>query len=295
MRVLLSVLGVQIEARDTLGEMTDQFRQFRGEFKAFDASGRLLNDTSALMDRSQSSEEIAAQERIRILKIVIQALIKYIIEKVIVPMAKAVANAAIQAGSTAASSAINSQAPGAGNIVGALISSAGSAGVDIAAEVGTDLALAISEVAVQAIAEGLQSIFPDLMTGIFGGGVLEQLLGAPISAALEIPLAMIGALTGGLSGLFAPLAAIVGGLSFDEGGVAHGMGLMPKATIRPERVLSPQQTASFDRLVAWLDRNQGSGGPGSQTIVQIGEGAIQVAGGPEAGRNVASGLMELMS
>ncbi|NOR03702.1 hypothetical protein HGK72_26990 [Mycolicibacterium fortuitum] len=294
-RVLLSVLGVQIEARDTLGEMTDQFRQFRGEFKAFDASGRLLNDTSALMDRSQSSEEIAAQERIRILKIVIQALIKYIIEKVIVPMAKAVANAAIQAGSTAASSAINSQAPGAGNIVGALISSAGSAGVDIAAEVGTDLALAISEVAVQAIAEGLQSIFPDLMTGIFGGGVLEQLLGAPISAALEIPLAMIGALTGGLSGLFAPLAAIVGGLSFDEGGVAHGVGLMPKATIRPERVLSPQQTASFDRLVAWLDRNQGSGGPGSQTIVQIGEGAIQVAGGPEAGRNVASGLMELMS
>ncbi|OMC08559.1 hypothetical protein [Mycolicibacterium fortuitum] len=294
-RVLLSVLGVQIEARDTLGEMTDQFRQFRGEFKAFDASGRLLNDTSALMDRSQSSEEIAAQERIRILKIVIQALIKYIIEKVIVPMAKAVANAAIQAGSTAASSAINSQAPGAGNIVGALISSAGSAGVDIAAEVGTDLALAISEVAVQAIAEGLQSIFPDLMTGIFGGGVLEQLLGAPISAALEIPLAMIGALTGGLSGLFAPLAAIVGGLSFDEGGVAHGVGLMPKATIRPERVLSPQQTASFDRLVAWLDRNQGSGGPGGQTIVQIGEGAIQVAGGPEAGRNVASGLMELMS
>ncbi|QRY48159.1 hypothetical protein JVX93_16065 [Mycolicibacterium boenickei] len=294
-RVLLSVLGVQIEARDTLGEMTDQFRQFRGEFKAFDASGRLLNDTSALMDRSQSSEEIAAQERIRILKIVIEALIKYIIEKVIVPITKAVANAAIQAGASAAGAAVNSQAPGAGGIVSSLISSAGSAGVDIAAEVGTDLALAISSVAIDAIAEGLQSIFPDMVGGIFGGGIIEQLIAAPITAALEIPLAIIGALTGGLTSLFAPLLAIIGGGTFDSGGVAHGVGLMPKATIRPERVLSPQQTASFDRLVEWLDRNQGSGGPGSQTIVQVGEGAIQVAGGPEAGRNVANGLMELMS
>lgn len=294
-RVLLSVLGVQIEARDTLGEMTDQFRQFRGEFKAFDASGRLLNDTSALMDRSQSSEEIAAQERIRILKIVIEALIKYIIEKVIVPITKAVANAAIQAGASAAGAAVNSQAPGAGGIVSSLISSAGSAGVDIAAEVGTDLALAISSVAIDAIAEGLQSLFPDLVGGIFGGGIIEQLIAAPITAALEIPLAIIGALTGGLTSLFAPLLAIIGGGTFDSGGVAHGVGMMPKATIRPERVLSPQQTASFDRLVDWLDRNQGSGGPGSQTIVQVGEGAIQVAGGPEAGRNVAEGLMELMS
>lgn len=293
-RVLLSVLGVQIEARDTLGEMTDQFRQFRGEFKAFDASGRLLNDTSALMDRSQSSEEIAAQERIRILKIVIEALIKYIIEKVIVPITKAVANAAINAGASAAGAAVNSQAPGAGNIVQSLISSAGAAGVDIAAEVGTDLALAISSVAIDAIAEGLQSLFPDLVGGIFGGGIIEQLIAAPITAALEVPLAIIGALTGGLTSLFAPLLAIIGGGTFDSGGVAHGMGMMPKATIRPERVLSPQQTASFDRLVAWLDRNQGSGGPGGQTIVQIGEGAIQVAGGPEAGQNVASGLMELM-
>ncbi|MGC7255707.1 hypothetical protein RBA19_21520, partial [Mycobacteroides abscessus subsp. massiliense] len=89
-RVLLRVLGVEIEARDTLNEMTDEFRQFRGDFEAFDASGRLMNDTSALVDRSSTSEEEAAQERIRILKIVIEALIKYIIEKVIVPIAKAV-------------------------------------------------------------------------------------------------------------------------------------------------------------------------------------------------------------
>lgn len=63
-RVLLAVLGVQIEARDTLNEMTDEFRQFRGDFKTFDAAGRIFNDTSALVDRSQTSEEAAAEERI---------------------------------------------------------------------------------------------------------------------------------------------------------------------------------------------------------------------------------------
>ncbi|MGV0738242.1 hypothetical protein ABQF35_14220 [Mycobacterium syngnathidarum] len=293
-RVLLSVLGVQIEARDTLSEMTDEFRQFRGDFKGFDASGRLMNDTSALTDRSQSSEEIAAQERIRILKIVIQALIKYIIEKVIVPIGKAVANAAINAGASAAGAAINTQAPGAGGIVSSLISSAGAAGVDIVAEVGTDLALAISEVAIDAIAEGLQGLFPDLVTGLFGGGILQQLLVAPIQAALEVPLAMIGALTGGLGALFAPLAAIVGGLSFDDGGVARGVGMMPKATIAPERVLSPTQTALFERMVAALERGQSGGGASSQTFVQVSEGAIQVAGGEDAGRNVRDGLLELI-
>jgi hypothetical protein len=290
-RVLLQVLGVQIEARDTLNEMTDEFRKFRGDFQAFDASGRLLNDTSALMDRSQSSEEIAAQERIRILKIVIQALIKYIIEKVIVPLSKAVANAAINAGASAAGAAVNSQAPGAGSVVSSLISSAGSAGVDIAAEVGTDLALAISEQLINITAESLQSSFPGVMTGIFGGAMMENLIAAPITAALAMPLAMIGALTGGLSGLFAPLAAIVGGASFDNGGVANGVGMMPKATIRPERVLNPEQTALFARMVSALERN-GGGGQSGQTLVQA---QIHVDGGPEAGRRVRDSLLELMS
>jgi hypothetical protein len=42
---------------------------------------------------------------------------------------------------------------------------------------------------------------------------------------------------------------------FDQGGVAHGTGWMPKKTIKPERVLSPQQTQSFDKLVSLLERN----------------------------------------
>jgi hypothetical protein len=49
---------------------------------------------------------------------------------------------------------------------------------------------------------------------------------------------------------------------YDQGGLARGIGVMPKRTIAPERVLSPQQTESFDRLTRVLERNGGtSGGP----------------------------------
>ena len=36
--------------------------------------------------------------------------------------------------------------------------------------------------------------------------------------------------------------------AFDQGGVARGLGFMPKATIKPERVLNPSNTKSFDKL-----------------------------------------------
>lgn len=42
---------------------------------------------------------------------------------------------------------------------------------------------------------------------------------------------------------------------FDSGGVATGKGFMTKNIIRPERVLSPGQTESFDSLVSILDRS----------------------------------------
>jgi phage-related protein len=39
---------------------------------------------------------------------------------------------------------------------------------------------------------------------------------------------------------------------YDQGGVARGTGLLPKGVVEPERVLSPAQTRSFDRLVAHI-------------------------------------------
>ncbi len=41
--------------------------------------------------------------------------------------------------------------------------------------------------------------------------------------------------------------------TFDRGGEAQGIGVLAKNTIRPERVLSPQQTESFNRLVNMLE------------------------------------------
>lgn len=40
---------------------------------------------------------------------------------------------------------------------------------------------------------------------------------------------------------------------FDSGGIARGKGFMPKNTIKPERVLNPQQTMAFDSLIPLLD------------------------------------------
>lgn len=128
--------------------------------------------------------------------------------------------------------------------------------------------------------------------------VLSALLTALITIAVTLVAAAIGAMIAGPIGLAigAALGAVVGlalsavaagiigsvGLgaaaaidSFDEGGVAHGIGIMPKNTIAPERVLSPRQTASFDRLVEILD-GAGLSRAGGGKTVQV--GSINVHG-----------------
>ncbi|MDH6283120.1 transglycosylase SLT domain-containing protein [Prescottella agglutinans] len=42
------------------------------------------------------------------------------------------------------------------------------------------------------------------------------------------------------------------GHGYDQGGIANGLGMMPKWTLEPERVLSPQQTRAFETLVKLL-------------------------------------------
>ena len=43
------------------------------------------------------------------------------------------------------------------------------------------------------------------------------------------------------------------GHGYDQGGLANAMGLLPKYTVEPERVLSPAQTASFEKLIPLLE------------------------------------------
>ncbi|AYP70016.1 tail length tape measure protein [Mycobacterium phage CRB2] len=296
-RVLLKMIGVDIEARDTMMEMSDDFRTFRGDaFKAFDAQGRLLNDTSGLIERSSTSTETAAAERIRILKIVIQAIIKYLIEKVIVPIAKAVANSVIQAGASAAGAAVSGAGGGpAGGIVSSVISSAGQAGVDIAAEVGTDFALAMSQTIIDMVAEGLMSQFGDQMTGLFGGAGLAALfdpagglLATLLGGVLGIFSGLLGGTLGGASTMI-PGDTLFGALPFDNGGMAEGIGYLPKATNEPELVLSPVETNLFSRFVSALERG-GFGSGGNRTV----NAPITVIGGRETPEKVQNRLLSLM-
>ncbi|AHJ88523.1 tapemeasure protein [Mycobacterium phage Julie1] len=291
-RTLLQVIGVEIESRDTLNEMTDEFRGFRGDaFKAFDAQGRLLNDTSGLIERTQSSTETAAEERIRILKIVIQAIIKYIIEKVIVPITKAVANAAIQAGASAAGAAVNTQAPGAGGIVSSLISSAGQAGVEIAAEVGTDFALAMSEQLINVVAEGLQSAAPDLVSNVFGGGLLAGLFDPAGGFLTTLVGGLFGAFAGLFGGLFGGASTLIPGIPFDQGGMATGKGLMLKDVDADELVLKPVETDLFTRFVKALENGGFGGGRTNHVSAPI----TVIGGGRETAEQVSDRLVRLMS
>lgn len=293
--VLLKIIGVTIEARDTLNEISSDFREFRGDFKAFDAAGRMMNDTSGLMDRSSTSEQAAADERVRILKLVLEGLFKWIVEKIIVPISKAVAQTALSIGAQAVNGAITggmgAAFPGGsavGGIVGGMASSAmqsaGNAAIDIIADVGTQLAEALFSVGMEGFFEILGSAFPGLNNAMFGGKLLASIVD-PITNTLNN---LFGGLGGLFAGLVGGLSTLIPGLPFDEGGVASGMGLMPKATIRPERVLSPRQTASFERLVMALERNP----RGALTTVHA---PISVSGGERAGQQIKDRLLTLMS
>jgi hypothetical protein len=65
---------------------------------------------------------------------------------------------------------------------------------------------------------------------------------------------------------------------------------MRKATIAPERVLSPAQTASFDRLVATLERGLPVGK--SSTVIHA---PISVTGNEQGARVIHDRLLSLTS
>ncbi len=96
--ILLKTLGIHIEARNTLKDMTDQVRQFRGDFKSFNSAGLIAGDSSGLISRNQSSKDIVNKERVRILTEVIVGVVKYPIEKVIVPLVNTLVQSVINIG-----------------------------------------------------------------------------------------------------------------------------------------------------------------------------------------------------
>lgn len=206
-QVLLKIIDVEIMQRDALIEVGKEFRDFRGDFQAFDAAGRIKNDNAGLSDRTSSSAKQAADERLRILKMVIDGIVKYVIEKILVPLGKAIGNAIVSALAGAAGGAI---AGGGGSIAGgiasAAISAAGAIAIDIAAEIFTIAAETLITIGLDVIGEFLQTLFPELTTSLLGGAVLEQIAG-PVSAVMTNAIGVVTSLTtnllGSLGGVFA--------------------------------------------------------------------------------------------
>lgn len=80
-----------------------------------------------------------------------------------------------------------------------------------------------------------------------------------------------GRYTLGLTGAGSPSRRKGGveGATFDVGGLARNAGLLAKATVRPERVLSPRQTESFERLVDSFRRQDARGGSSQDHSVTL--------------------------
>lgn len=92
-------------------------------------------------------------------------------------------------------------------------------------------------------------------TGPFSYGVSTNAM-ANIYAGLNYAIHRYGS----LSALARP-----GG--YDQGGIARGMGYMPKWTNKPERVLSPRQTVAFERLVGAVANGNVNGGRGPTLLI----------------------------
>lgn len=125
---------------------------------------------------------------------------------------------------------------------------------------------ALITAAFTALGAAIGSVVPGIGTAI--GAAIGGSIGAGLSAATS------GIMSGALGGVF------------DSGGLASGVGFMPKATVAPERVLSPRQTSAFERLVDAV-----TAGGGRTTTIHA---PISVAGGEATGRRVSNHLLALV-
>ncbi|WP_280392901.1 hypothetical protein [Nocardia wallacei] len=120
--MLVRLTGVEIQVRDVLIDTLEEITEFRGDlFGTFDESGRLVSDTAALMQRNQSSIELAMSEQNRINRELIKAVLRYLIVSVVIPIMTAILAAMIQLAATAIGAAIGSVIPVIGTAVGAAI------------------------------------------------------------------------------------------------------------------------------------------------------------------------------
>lgn len=98
---------------------------------------------------------------------------------------------------------------------------------------------------------------PGLSIGAFKGNpghMAGTLNGTNVESSGGVGVRVGGSARGASNGMFNVRAH----LPFDNGGMAMNEGLIAKLTNKPERVLSPYQTQSFERLVSTLDSMRGA-------------------------------------
>lgn len=224
--MIVRLTGVEIEIRDVLIDTLDEIRDYRKDLVGtFDASGQLVSDTAALMQRNESSRDLVIAEQNRLNRELLKAVLRYLMTAVVIPIMTAILGAMIQLATTAIGAAIGSVIPGIGTAIGAAI-------------------------------------------------------GAVVGAALA------GAAAVFTSALAVGAAAAID--SFDSGGVAVGKGLMVKDTSLPERVLSPTETSSYDRLGRIADMLEAR----ERTLTV--HAPIYMRGGPRDADRVRDRLLTLM-
>ena len=118
-------VGAQIEVRDTLYAIADELREQGDDAgAAFDHTGRIVSDTTALMQRTESSREQVDADREAAMKELVRATLNTVVTKILLPAIAALLSAAITAGLAALGTAI---AGPAGTAIG------GAAGVGLSA------------------------------------------------------------------------------------------------------------------------------------------------------------------
>ena len=110
-QALAKTVGAQIEVRDTLFAVAEELRGFRDESEvAYDHTGRIVSDTSALMQRTESSREQVQADREAAAKEMVRATLDTIVTKIVLPAIGALLAAAITAGFAALGTAIGGPA-----------------------------------------------------------------------------------------------------------------------------------------------------------------------------------------
>lgn len=91
------------------------------------------------------------------------------------------------------------------------------------------------------------------------------------------------------------------GIGYDQGGIANGIGFMPKYTIKPERVLDPRETVAFENLIPLASQllSGGTGGNMSAAaaieIVSAGvSNAFTGQGGTEVARAITGSSLDAL-